>query len=80
MRSALRALGSTVALVTIYYLLPFDRTSTGAAATILVIGLLLLVGLVASWVILGPAFEQRIEGMEIVAVERIDEALNHLRG
>ena len=46
-RSALRALGSTVALVTIYYLLPFDRTSTGAAAAILVIGLLLLIGLVA---------------------------------
>ena len=47
MRSALRALGSTVALVTIYYLLPFDRSSTWAAATILVIGLVLLIGLVA---------------------------------
>ena len=47
MRSALRALGSTVALVTIYYLLPFDRTSTGAGAVILVIGLVLLIGLVA---------------------------------
>ena len=47
MRSALRALGSTVALVTIYYLLPFDRTSTGGAAAILVLGLVLLVGLVA---------------------------------
>ena len=47
MRSALRALGSTVALVTIYYLLPFDRTSTGAAGAILVIGLVLLIGLVA---------------------------------
>jgi voltage-gated potassium channel len=46
-RSALRAVGSTVALVTIYYLLPFDRTSTGGAAAILVLGLVLLVGLVA---------------------------------
>ena len=36
-----------MALVTIYYLLPFDRSSTWAAATILVVGLVLLVGLVA---------------------------------
>ena len=33
--------------MTIYYLLPFDRTSTGAGAAILVIGLVLLIGLVA---------------------------------
>ena len=46
-RSALRALGSTVALVTIYYLLPFDHPSTWAAVAILVIGLALLIGLVA---------------------------------
>jgi Ion channel len=46
-RSGLRALGSTVALVTLYYLLPFDRSSTSAAATMLVIGLVLLIGLVA---------------------------------
>jgi hypothetical protein len=46
-RSFLRALGSTVALVTIYYLLPLDHPSTWAAVTILVIGLALLIGLVA---------------------------------
>ena len=33
--------------MTIYYLLPFDRTSTGGAAAILVLGLVLLIGLVA---------------------------------
>jgi voltage-gated potassium channel len=37
--TALRALGTTAALVTIYYLLPLDHTSTWVAATILVIGL-----------------------------------------
>jgi voltage-gated potassium channel len=43
----LRALGSTVALVAIYYLLPLDRTSIGVAVGMLVFGLLALVGLVA---------------------------------
>jgi hypothetical protein len=42
----LRALGSTVALVVIYYLLPLDDTSIGIAVAMLVIGLLALVGLV----------------------------------
>ena len=46
MRSFLRATASTVALVTIYYLLPLDHPSTWAAVTILVIGLALLTGLV----------------------------------
>src|SRR5436305_12879294 len=46
-RSLLRATGSTVALVTIYYLLPLDHSSTGAAVTILVIGLAVLIGLIA---------------------------------
>jgi voltage-gated potassium channel len=46
-RSFLRAAGSTVALVTIYYLLPLDHPSTRSAVTILVIGLALLIGLVA---------------------------------
>ena len=45
-RAALRALGSTVALVTIYYLLPLDHSSKWAAVTMLVIGLLVLIGLV----------------------------------
>jgi voltage-gated potassium channel len=43
----LRALGSTVALVAIYYLLPLDRNSIGVALGILAVGLLTLVGLVA---------------------------------
>jgi Ion channel len=43
----LRALGSTVALVVIYYLLPLDDTSISLAVGMLVIGLLALVGLVA---------------------------------
>jgi voltage-gated potassium channel len=46
-RSFLRATGSTVALVTIYYLLPLNHSSTWAAATILVVGLVLFIGLVA---------------------------------
>jgi voltage-gated potassium channel len=42
----LRAAGSTVALVAIYYLLPLDRSSTWAAVTMLVIGLAVLTALV----------------------------------
>jgi voltage-gated potassium channel len=42
--TALRALGTTAALVAIYYLLPLDHTSTWTAATILIIG---LVGFIA---------------------------------
>ena len=45
-RAVLRALGSTVALVTIYYLLPLNHSSTWAAVTMLVIGLAVLIGLV----------------------------------
>ncbi|MFL6048124.1 MAG: potassium channel family protein [Propionibacteriaceae bacterium] len=43
----LRALGSTAALVAIYYLLPLDRSSIGVVIGILAVGLLALVGLVA---------------------------------
>lgn len=43
----LRATGSTVALVAVYYLLPLDHSSAGAAVTILAIGLAVLIGLVA---------------------------------
>jgi len=45
-RSFLRATASTVALVTIYYLLPLNRTSSWAAVTMLVIGLVLFIGLI----------------------------------
>jgi voltage-gated potassium channel len=43
----LRALGSTVALVALYYLLPLDRTSISVAIAMLSVGLLGLVALVA---------------------------------
>jgi voltage-gated potassium channel len=43
----LRALGSTIVLVAIYYLLPLDRTSTGVAISMLAVGLLALIGLIA---------------------------------
>ena len=42
----LEALGSTAALVAVYYLLPLDRSSIGVVVGILAIGLLALVGLV----------------------------------
>ncbi|HMI34656.1 MAG TPA: potassium channel family protein [Propionibacteriaceae bacterium] len=42
----LRAFGSTVALVAIYYLLPLDRTSISVAVVMLAFGLVALVGLV----------------------------------
>jgi voltage-gated potassium channel len=42
----LRAVGSTAALVAIYYLLPLDHSSTWVAVTMLAIGLAVLVGLV----------------------------------
>ena len=46
-RSVLRIVASTTALVAVYYLLPLDHSSTGAAVTILVIGLAAFIGLVA---------------------------------
>jgi Ion channel len=44
--AALRAVGSTAALVAIYYLLPLDRSVTWVAVTMLTIGLVALTGLV----------------------------------
>ena len=46
-QAVLRAVGSTAALVAVYYLLPLDRSSTWVAVTILAIGLVALIGLVA---------------------------------
>jgi voltage-gated potassium channel len=46
-RTVLRIVGSITALVALYYLLPLDHSSTGAAVTILVIGLAVFIGLVA---------------------------------
>ena len=57
MRALLQAIGSTVALVAIYYLLPLDHFSTWVAVTILVIGLVVLIGLVAfqvRWIVTSP--------------------------
>jgi hypothetical protein len=45
--AVLRALGSVVALVAIYYLLPLDHTSSWLAITTLAIGLVALIGLIA---------------------------------
>jgi hypothetical protein len=45
-RALLRALGSTAVLVAIYYLLPLDHSARWLAVTMLVIGLVLLIGLV----------------------------------
>jgi len=42
----LRTIGSTVALVVIYYLLPLDRTSIGVAIAMLAVGICALIGLV----------------------------------
>jgi hypothetical protein len=46
-RALLRALGSTVVLLWIYYLLPLDRFSMRVGITVLLVGLLALSGLVA---------------------------------
>jgi heme/copper-type cytochrome/quinol oxidase subunit 2 len=46
-RALLRAVGSTAALVAIYYLLPLNHSATWAAVTMLVIGLVVLIALVA---------------------------------
>lgn len=43
----LRAIGSTVGLVVLYYALPLDHTSTSIAASVLIVGLVGLVALVS---------------------------------
>ena len=56
-RAVLGAVGSTVALVAIYYLLPLDRSSEWFAVTMLAIGLVALIGLVAfqvRWIVTSP--------------------------
>ena len=53
-RAALRAVGSTAALVAVYYLLPLDRSSTWVAVTMLITGLVALIALVVlqvRWII-----------------------------
>ena len=46
-QAVLRALGSAVVLVAIYYLLPLDHSARWLAITMLVIGLVALIGLIA---------------------------------
>jgi voltage-gated potassium channel len=46
-RGVLRIAGTVTALTVLYYLLPLDRTSAGAAVTILFTGLAVFIGLVA---------------------------------
>ena len=68
-RAVLRAVGSTAALVAIYYLLPLDRFSTWVAVTILVIGLVVLIGLVAfqvRWIVTSPF--PGLRGVEALAI------------
>ncbi len=67
--TVLRAAGSVAALVVIYYLLPLDHASTPAAVTILIIGLVGFVALVAFHVrsILRSRFPQ-LRAIETLAV------------
>ena len=56
-RAVLRIAGSATVLVAVYYLLPLNNSSTWAAVTILVAGLVLFIGLVAlqvRWIIRSP--------------------------
>jgi len=55
--AVLQVAGSVAALVALYYLLPLDRLSTSAAVTVLVIGLVAFITLVAAqvrWIIRSP--------------------------
>jgi voltage-gated potassium channel len=45
--AVLRVVASVVVVTVLYYLLPFDRSATGVAVTLLVAGLVVFVGLVA---------------------------------
>jgi ion channel len=45
--AALRVVASIAVVTALYYLLPFDRSAAGLAATLLVAGLVVFVGLVA---------------------------------
>ena len=69
-RALLRAVGSTIALVAIYYLLPLDRSATWAAVMMLAIGLVVLIGLVAFQVrsIISSPFPglRAVEALELI--------------
>jgi hypothetical protein len=66
--AVLRVAGSAAALVTVYYLLPLDHSSTQTAVTILVIGLVAFIALVAAhvrWIIRSP--HPRLQAIEALA-------------
>ena len=68
-RAVLRAAGSTIALVAIYYLLPLDHSSEWFAVTMLVIGLVALIALVAfqvRWIVTSPF--PGLRGVEALAI------------
>ena len=48
--AVLRIVGAIIALVALYYALPLDNSSPGVAVTVLVIGLVVFIGLVALYV------------------------------
>jgi voltage-gated potassium channel len=67
--AVLRALASAAALVAVYYLLPLDTGTMWVAVTMLVIGLVALLGLVAfqvRWVLRSPF--PALRGVEALAV------------
>lgn len=67
-RAVLRALGSIIGLVAIYYALPLDTSSMWAAVTMLVVGLVALLGLVAfqvRWILRSPF--PGLRGVEAIA-------------
>lgn len=68
-RSVLRAVGSVIVIVTVYYLLPLGTSATWAAITILVAGFVVLMALVAHsiWSILRSPFPG-LRAMEALAV------------
>src|ERR1700755_3706244 len=67
-RAVLRALGSTIGLVAIYYALPLDTSSMWVAVTMLVVGLVALLVLVAfqvRWILRSPF--PGLRGVEAIA-------------
>jgi len=68
-RTVLRAAGTVAALIAVYYLLPLDHASTPAAVTMLIIGLITFIALVAFHVrsILRSPFPQ-LRAIEALAI------------
>jgi hypothetical protein len=59
---------SIAVVLAVYYWLPFDRSSTGVAITLLVIGLVLLIALIAWQVrLIGAHPHPRVRAVEALA-------------